>query len=202
VLLSSALVLIAIVAFVFANGGKQVTVPDVRDLTTTQATARLKASGLKIKISKVNVAHHKAGDIVGQSPSPGDKIDKGDTVRVTVATGLIAIPSSLVGMTYDDAAARLVRLGLMPARVDASSSKATGTVLSASPNTTAKPGDTVTLTVAAGSLTSNSPDPGKDKPKSKDKPGKGKDKPTKPKPKAPAPTTTPSPDPSTSAPAG
>jgi hypothetical protein len=206
VMLTSTLALIAIVALVLTHGGKQVTVPDVRDLTTTQATARLKSAGLKIDIHKVNIAHHEAGDIVDQSPSAGDKIDKGGTVDVTVATGRIAIPSDLAGLTYDKAAAKLVALGLMPVRVDASSTQTAGTVISASPRTTANPGATVTLTVAAGSLTSSTPGTSdKGKGKSKDKPGKGK--PTKPKPKpkpkAPAPTTpSPSPVPTTTAPAG
>jgi tRNA A-37 threonylcarbamoyl transferase component Bud32 len=198
VMLSSGILALAIVAaFLFLGGDKQVAVPNLRDLTTSQAAARLKSVGLKIETHKVDVAHHKAGEVARQSPSAGDKVDKGSTIRVDVASGLVAIPSSLVGMTYDKAAARLVSLGLRPARIDTFSTKNAGTVLSTSPSKPVKPGTTVTLTVAFGTVTSNdsSDDKGKHKSKKKDKPeATTKTKAPKPKPKAsPSPSTSPSP---------
>jgi serine/threonine-protein kinase len=203
VMLSSGIVALAIVAaFLFLGGDKQVAVPNLRDLTTAQATARLKSVGLKIETHKVDVAHHKAGEVARQSPSAGDKVDKGSTIRVDVASGLVAIPSSLVGMTYDKAAARLVSLGLRPARINTFSTKNAGTVLSASPSKPVKPGSTVTLSVAFGTVTNtdSSDDKGKGKHKKKaDKP-KATTKAKAPKPKAKdSPSASPSPSPSVTA---
>ncbi|MCW2799010.1 MAG: serine/threonine protein kinase [Aeromicrobium sp.] len=189
VMLSSAIVLLAIVAvFLLLNGGKQITVPDVRGMTTADATAKLKADGLKITTTTADVAHHKAGEVAAQSPSPGDQVDKGSVVKLTVATGRIAIPRSLIGMTYEDAAAALTKLGLRATRVDVASTKSAGTVISVSPTTTALPGTTITLAVALGS-----DDNGKSGTSDKGN-GKGNDKS---KPKKPKGSTTPSPGPTT-----
>ncbi|MCW2751205.1 MAG: serine/threonine protein kinase [Aeromicrobium sp.] len=198
VMLSSALVFVAIViALLFAGGGNQVQVPDVRGMTTAEATAKLKDEGLKIATTTADLAHHKAGEVARQSPAPGDRVDKGSVIKVTVATGRIAIPHNLVGMSYGDASAVLGKLGLRASQVDAVSTAAAGTVVMVSPDTTARPGDLILLAVSTGP--SDSSKPGKSKPHNS--PGKSKATPKKPKGKvtpSPAPTTA-SPSPSDTA---
>lgn len=169
-LLSFALVLVAVgIGLLLASGGDQVSVPDVRGMTVAEATSAIKGAGLKIESSKVDVAHHKAGEVANQSPSPGDQVDKGSTIKIFVATGKIAIPQSLIGLTYDDAVARLAKLGLRASRVDAVSTKKAGTVISLSPRTPVRPGTSIALTVAITPSTISTPGPTKSKGKSKPK---------------------------------
>ncbi len=191
IILSSALVLLAlVVAFLMFSGGTQVTVPDVRGMTAAEATATLQSAGLEIETTTVDVADRKADEVVDQSPSPGEDVDEGAVVEVTVASGLIAIPSDLVGMTYAEAAEELEKLGLRPRRVNTASTKAAGTVLGVEPRTPVKAGAAVTLAVAQGPSSDTDTGDTSDQDSNDDKS----------KPKKPTSSATPSPEPTTPSP--
>ena len=120
------------------------------------------------------------------------------TVTLTVATGRVRIPvDKLVGSTYDEAVKLLDRLGLKAEEDFAPSNEVAGTVIDVDPESTAKTGATVTLTVASGVLPAPTEDnKGQDKKEEKKpekKSGKGgntdSSTPTEPTP-TPAPTTT------------
>ncbi|AXT85412.1 serine/threonine protein kinase [Aeromicrobium sp. A1-2] len=151
VVLSSALIVLVAVALGWLLvRDDAVVAPDLDGTTQTVATARLKSLGLSVRVDKVDVAGHEAGEVVGQDPKPGEEIASGSTVSIQVASGRVDIPvDDLLGASYETAAARLEELGLRPARVDAPSSAPAGTVSDVAPSTTAKIGGTVTLTVAA-----------------------------------------------------
>ena len=157
VLFSSAVLALVAVAFamMFAGGSGQVEVPDVRSLTSVEAVAKMTQMGLRIKSTEIDIAGHKAGEVVKQSPSPRSEVDKGTTVLVTVASGAIPIPKGLVGATYDDAAQSLEKLGLKPSRNDVISSKEAGTVIDVEPSSRAMPGEPVVLAVAVAAPRSN-----------------------------------------------
>ncbi len=55
-----------------------------------------------------------AGDVLEQTPSPGTRLEQGETVTVWVSLGprLVAIPGGLVGTPLVDAEARLLEVGL------------------------------------------------------------------------------------------
>ncbi|MGA8988208.1 protein kinase domain-containing protein [Aeromicrobium sp.] len=151
VLLSSALVVLVAAALGWLMiRDNSILVPDLDGTTQTVATAQLRKAGLVVAVRDVNVAGHKAGEVVGQDLAPGEEVDAGSTITIRVATGRVAIPvKELLGASYKSASSRLQKLGLKVARVDSPSSRPTGTITKVAPSSTAETGDTVTLTVAA-----------------------------------------------------
>jgi beta-lactam-binding protein with PASTA domain len=72
------------VALVVSKGGKPVIVPDVVGTTSSEATAKLEAVGLKANVVAVP-SSQPTGTVVAQSPAPGKDALTGDTVRLNVA---------------------------------------------------------------------------------------------------------------------
>jgi hypothetical protein len=78
---------------------------------------------------------------------------------VEVASGRTTLAAQdVVGRGYDDAARRLVALGLVPARLDVERPGGDGSVVTASPDGRLPLGATVTLTVAAEPSTPGVPE--------------------------------------------
>ena len=175
VLLSSALLVLlaAALGWMLLGGGTEtVTVPNVDGKSQSVAKDLLNTAGLEVKVSKVNVAKAKAGEVVGQTPEAGAEVDKDSVVTLSVATGRVAIPvDKLVGETYDEAAALLDKLGLKAVAAYAPSDETTGTVIEVDPTGTAKIGSTVTLTVSNGPAV-QAPVDNKGKDKKEEKKGK------------------------------
>ncbi len=180
-LLSSVvIVLIAAVLgwMLLGSGADTVVVPNVDGKSQSAATKQLEAAGLTVEVRKVDVANAKAGEVVGQTPEAGTEADKASVVTLSVATGNVRVPvDDLVGSTYDEAAAALDKLGLKAVARFAPSDKAAGTVIAVDPDTTARIGSTVTLTVASGTAVQGPTDDddkgNKDDKKDKDSSGKG-----------------------------
>jgi len=171
VLGSVAVALVAIVlGWMLFTGSNQVQVPSLHGMTSNEAAVALKSAGLSMKSREVDAAGRRKGDVVTQSPAPGAKVDKPGVVEVSVATGYVTVPGDLVGMSYDDAAARLTKLGLKPSRTTVISTKTAGTVLGVSPSTRAESGAAIALKVAAA------PQPPANSGSSSGKQGKGKGK--------------------------
>jgi serine/threonine-protein kinase len=198
VLLSSVVLVLLAAALgwmLLGSGAETVTVPDVDGKSQSVATDLLTTAGLKVKVHKVNVADAKAGEVVRQTPEGGAEVDKDSVVTLSVATGRVPVPvDMLVGETYDEAAARLDRIGLKATAAYASSDKTIGTVIGVDPTGTAKIGSTVTLTVSNGPAV-QAPTDNKDKGKAKKegKKNKGSGSGSTPEttaPTEPAPTTT------------
>ena len=173
---------VAVAAFVAARGPDTVSVPDIRGESTVEALAELRQAGLTATKREVNVAGHKAGEVVAQVPAAGSRVDKLSAVRVSIASGKVSIPGDeLIGATFAAAAAELKQLGLVPKRANMTSTKPAGTVIAVDPSTLAANGDQVTLTVAQATVTPSGPGPSssesgtseRDTGKSKGK-GKGK----------------------------
>lgn len=206
-LFSSALAVLvaAAVGWILLGGGTDtVDVPNVEGKSQNAAIAELEAAGLGVEVRKVDVADAKAGEVVRQTPAAGAEVDKDSVVTVSVATGRVRIPvDQLLGATYEDAVARLDRIGLKATRAFAESDKDAGTVIAVDPANTAKIGSTVTLTVA---YAESGEDEGKgngkgegkkdDKDDKKDEDGGGDTTPT-PSPTTTSPTTSPSTEPTT-----
>ncbi|MGN1383535.1 MAG: Stk1 family PASTA domain-containing Ser/Thr kinase [Eubacterium sp.] len=106
----AAAVLIALLAVigVFAvpklmGSGNKVTVPDVTDMSYSQAKTTLSGRGLKIK-KGTSIASDSIdkGKVAAQDPSSGEKVKKGSTVTVRLSKGNSngEVPD-LVGQTYD-----------------------------------------------------------------------------------------------------
>ncbi|MFM7064363.1 MAG: Stk1 family PASTA domain-containing Ser/Thr kinase, partial [Actinomycetes bacterium] len=85
------LVILAGVLFWFArslgDGGK-VQVPAVIGLTKDEATSQLNELGFKVLATEEPSDTIEAGRVLSQNPGPGTKLDKAETVKIAVSTGV------------------------------------------------------------------------------------------------------------------
>lgn len=90
------------------------TVPDVAGLDWAEAGEMLAASGWEARRLEVRVPETPAGEVVGQLPEPGARLDEGQVVKVQVSLGepLVVIPADIVGTTLQEAELRLSAIGL------------------------------------------------------------------------------------------
>jgi eukaryotic-like serine/threonine-protein kinase len=144
-----------------STGKPQVSVPSVVGQSETDAVAELTRAGLDAQIAQVNSSEEE-GTVVAQSPEAGVTVVEGTQVRINVSKGPrpISVPS-VIGATYDQAAAELRRAGFEVTRVDvANSDFAAGIVTDQNPSggSEASRGSTVTLSVSKGPTTSAVPD--------------------------------------------
>jgi serine/threonine-protein kinase len=104
------------VRLLVSRGPEQVTVPDVTGLTRESAESRLRDEGLQVAVEEQE-SDEPEGDVVSQTPSGGTKVQRGETVTITVSTGRpqVDVPD-VIGMTEEQAASRLSSLGLSPDR--------------------------------------------------------------------------------------
>ncbi|WP_405634861.1 Stk1 family PASTA domain-containing Ser/Thr kinase [Streptomyces sp. NBC_01178] len=100
------------VALVVSKGAP-VEVPDVTGLSVQDATAELKAEGLKAEALPGRVhSSEVAGDVAEQSPGEGTEAAEGDTVELTVSKGprLVDVPD-VTGRNVDEARSTLEEAG-------------------------------------------------------------------------------------------
>jgi serine/threonine-protein kinase len=104
------------VRLLVSQGPEQVTVPDVTGLSRESAEARLRDEGLEPSVQEEE-SDEQEGDVISQSPGGGTEVARGETVTITVSTGRpqVDVPD-VVGMTEEQAAARLNSAGLTPER--------------------------------------------------------------------------------------
>ncbi|MFA6001409.1 MAG: Stk1 family PASTA domain-containing Ser/Thr kinase [Thermoleophilia bacterium] len=96
---------------------KEVTVPDVTTMTTSQAETSLAAAGLKLgDVTKQNHASMPNGQIISQNPAAGSKAKEGSSVSVVISKGPAPVPVTvpeLYNMTQVQAQAALDAKGLI-----------------------------------------------------------------------------------------
>lgn len=83
------LLIVILVMFVipmFTNS-REVTLPNLKNMTQTKAEDKLKDLGLKVKIKKDASDKIKKGYVISTDPASGEKIKKGNTVTLTISTG-------------------------------------------------------------------------------------------------------------------
>jgi serine/threonine-protein kinase len=137
-----------------ATGTKQVTVPNVVGADQAAAEARLAREGFVTRaVSRISEEQPK-GEVLGTDPAPGDKADKGSTVRLTVSggPGTAQVPA-VAGLTRKSARGRLRRAGFeIEERRESSDSVPDGKAISTSPQegSTLEKGRTVTLVLSTG----------------------------------------------------
>jgi serine/threonine-protein kinase len=102
-----------------------------------------------------------ANQVTAQNPQPGVVVLAGASVRINVSSGPkpVAVPS-VIGLSYDSAAAQLQSAGFTVGRADVDSDQPAGQVVDQSPpgNSTASKGSPVTLSVSKGPTTVTVPD--------------------------------------------
>ena len=128
--------------------------PNLTGLTRSQATTTLANDGLKYTIVSAFSDTVANGSVISVSPSPGTPVKQGALITLTVSKGSqsVTIPD-VTGKSQDDATSALEKNGFkvsIAADQTASDSVAKGSVVSYSPNGSAKSGSTVTLTLSSG----------------------------------------------------
>jgi beta-lactam-binding protein with PASTA domain/tRNA A-37 threonylcarbamoyl transferase component Bud32 len=131
----------------------QVDLPDLVGKSRAEALDILNTLGLSSTITEEE-SDQAPDTVIAQGRSAG-QVPQTTNVELTVAVAptTVAIPTDLVGKTYDAAAAQLTALGLAPVRADVESDEPEGQVISTNPNkgTTVQIGSQVTLNVSQGS---------------------------------------------------
>ena len=143
------------VSGVIGGGGKEVTVPDVKGMSYSEAKEVLEAKGLKIEKADEPIASQKIekGKIVSQTPSKNSKVKKGRTVRVILSAGNteLKVPD-LKGLSYKEAKTLLSEMGLQISKGDEvdSDSVAEGLIASQYPSAKTKvdKGDIITVNIS------------------------------------------------------
>lgn len=152
-----ALIGILYVSGVIGGGGKEITVPDVKGMSYSEAKEVLEAKGLKIEKADEPIASQKIekGKIVSQTPSKNSKVKKGRTVRVILSAGNteLKVPD-LKGLSYKEAKTLLSEMGLQISKGDEvdSDSVAEGLIASQYPSAKTKvdKGDIITVNISKG----------------------------------------------------
>ena len=138
------------VQLTISNGPAPATIVSVVGATQAEGTTQLSGIGLKVALTPAFSDTVDSGRVISQDPLPqAEGHHRGDTVTLTISQGpeLFAIPDFLRAK-YDDAAAALVQLGMVPQRQNFAGG-ILGRVLSQSVKAGEKVrrGTTVTLTV-------------------------------------------------------
>jgi len=150
----------SLVTILVSSGKPKVTVPSLVGKSRDAAVAELTQRGLVADVAQVP-SDKSANQVTAQNPAAGVVVLSGASVRINVSSGPkpIAVPS-VVGQSYDSAAAQLQSAGFAVARTDVDSNRPAGQVVDQSPPgySTAAKGTSVTLTVSKGPTTVTVPD--------------------------------------------
>src|SRR6478735_2482704 len=150
----------SIVTILVSSGKPKVTVPSLVGKSRDAAVAELTRLQLEPNVVQVS-SSQQANQVTAQAPKPGVVVVAGSSVRINVSSGPkpVAVPS-VIGQSYDSAAAQLQSAGFTVGRVDVDSDQPAGQVVDQSPpgNSTASNGSSVTLSVSKGPTTVTVPD--------------------------------------------
>ncbi|MDD3115382.1 MAG: Stk1 family PASTA domain-containing Ser/Thr kinase [Anaerovibrio sp.] len=146
-----------LVTITVSKGGEELTMPDLKSMSRTNAEEKLKKMGLKIGAVFEENAKEPAGTVINQDPRSGSKITKGQSVDITVSLGekeKEVTVQNYAGLSVESAKSNLEANGLSLGGVsEESSSKAKGTVIGQSPSagSALKEGGSVNLVISSGS---------------------------------------------------
>jgi serine/threonine-protein kinase len=154
--------LVLVLVLTRPSSGGSVTVPSVTGQSEAVASATLRRAGL-IPVPALAVSATVAsGEVIGQTPSAGSVVGKGDRVTITVSTGPGSSPlPNVAGLTVAQATGRLKQAGFKPTtETQPSATVASGRVISTDPSagTEAQAGSSVTVLVSGGPAQASVPD--------------------------------------------
>ncbi len=150
-----ALAVVIVVLVAKSGDGRTVKVPELKGKDMTAAAELAAKSSLVVK-EQARVKHDTVpvGCVVTQVPDPGTKVEKNDTILVTVSRGRMSNVPALAGFKKDDAPAELGRAGLSLGKVSVASSNEfpAGRIISTSPEpgTEVEPDRPVDIVVSSG----------------------------------------------------
>ncbi|GHH82497.1 Stk1 family PASTA domain-containing Ser/Thr kinase [Streptomyces capitiformicae] len=138
------------IALVISTGAPKIAVPDVQGLQFDVAEAQLEEKGFKVE-KKTEESERTAGIVIDQDPV-GDKIEKGSTVTLTVATeaATVTVPD-VRRLSCDQAKAQMTANNLVGecTEVETDDGNLVGKVIATTPEqgSEAEKGDTVTIQI-------------------------------------------------------
>ena len=146
-----------LVTITVSKGGQELTMPDLKSMSRSNAEEKLKKMGLKIGAVFEENAKEPAGTVINQDPRSGSKITKGQTVDITVSLGEkkkeITV-QNYTGLSVDSAKSNLEANGLSLGGIsEEASTSPKGTVIGQSPSagSTTTEGGSVSLIISSGS---------------------------------------------------
>ena len=140
-----------------------VQVPPVIGLSVAKATTTLRKANLKVTTQTMVTDSEKPGTVIAQFPTPGQSVDPGSAVTITVAKAPPKVPvPNLTTMTIADATTALEAVGLTLGGQTSQSSETipTGQIISQSPSAGAQvtKGTPVNVVVSTGTAQVTVPD--------------------------------------------
>jgi beta-lactam-binding protein with PASTA domain/tRNA A-37 threonylcarbamoyl transferase component Bud32 len=138
------------------GGGNKVLVPDVRGEPLAEAKADIEAINLVVGEVTTQPSDEKKNTVIAQNPTPETELEEGETVDLTVSSGpaQVIVPQ-LIGLTQDQAIARLQEEGLVVGRIiQQNSDQPAGTVIGSDPveGKQVNEGSSVDLIVSTGEV--------------------------------------------------
>lgn len=145
-----------------SSGKAEVSVPDLTGMDQDQAREALTAVGLTLgRVTSVDDPSQSKDRIISSDPVTGTAIAKGSSVNINVASGRVSLPAQdqYMNQSYEDVAALLQQLGLVPQRQDAPDDNVeAGKVSGIDPDTGAQDlGTTITVYVSTGPQSTPTP---------------------------------------------
>ena len=146
-----------LVTITVSKGGQELTMPDLKSMSRSNAEEKLKKMGLKLGAVFEENAKEPAGTVINQDPRSGSKITKGQTVDITVSLGekkKEIIVQNYTGLSVDSAKSNLEANGLSLGGIsEEASTRPKGTVIGQSPSagSTTTEGGSVSLIISSGS---------------------------------------------------
>ena len=136
-----------------SKGRQPISVPNVTGYSQDVADSTLKSLGLNVSVETSFDDSVPVGNVISQSPSAGNNLYKGDTVKITVSRGKdkVNIPS-VVGLNESEAAGTLGNVGLnIQVSSEYNETIAKGVVIKQNPESgSAYKGDTIQVIVSNG----------------------------------------------------
>jgi eukaryotic-like serine/threonine-protein kinase len=150
----------SVVVVSVSSGPQMVEVPNVVGESRDDAVATLARARLEAKIVE-RFSDKPPSTVIAQSPRPGEQLEVGKRVQLTVSKGVepVEVPY-VIGLAYEDAASTLEAAGFRVRRrfVDSEQPRGAVTDQAPPPNSFVTPGSTVTLSVSKGPTQSTVPD--------------------------------------------
>lgn len=144
------LVVVGIGGFFLIHGNKNIEVPDFKGLTLEEAEKKATELNFKVEVESYEESDQVKRDaIMSQNPEAGEKVGKGDVVKVKISKGNVkGIIPNLTGKTQDEAKQMAEEYGFSIGKVtEKASDKAKGTVIEQSPKAGAKASGITTIDI-------------------------------------------------------
>ncbi len=141
--------------FALSDAAETADVPDLIGTQYDDIASAIDGRGWEVEHLESRFDGSEPGTIVTQSPAPGESLEDGGLLSVTVSLGneMVEIPSDVIGLTVEQAESRLSTVGLIVGQISEENNEALGAglVIGLNEPTTQMPrGESVDLLVSTG----------------------------------------------------